>query len=230
MAYGQWKIDERLTFEHFGYYSADLSSGSTRTVKCICEACGATTDKRFRESKSKHICKSIIDGKKKCFKCKTFKTVDEFSKNRATFDGYSKICKDCFSKYDSVKFGYKKKNNLIKNDIKAYFSNKVNTLKAKSKLKGLSFDIDADFLYNLYIKQNGKCYYSGIEIIHNAGCSDFNSISVERLISEGGYTKDNVVLASFSLNSFKGMMSEYEFKKFLITIIPNLITYSNKIL
>jgi len=229
MAYGQWRVNENLTFDEFGYYSSELSSGSTKPVKCTCEECGVTANKRIRESNLRHVCKSIIDGKKKCFKCKTFKLVDEFSKNKSTFDGYSKVCKDCFSNYDSVKKGYKKKTNLIKTDIKSYFHYKTNFLKTKCKLKGLSFDLDVDFLYNLYVNQNGKCYYSGIDIIHNSGCSNFDSISVERLIPERGYTKDNVVLASFSLNSFKGMMNEVEFKKFLKQIIPNLLNYSIKV-
>jgi len=43
-----------------------------------------------------------------------------------------------------------------------------------------------------------------------------------------GYTKDNVVLAAFNINSLKGMMSENEFKLFLDRIIPNLIEYKNK--
>ena len=67
-----------------------------------------------------------------------------------------------------------------------------------------------------------------IEIIHNEGCSQYNSISIERLTSEKGYTKNNVVLSSFSLNSFKGMMSEIEFKQFLNEVIPKLIEYKDK--
>ena len=37
-----------------------------------------------------------------------------------------------------------------------------------------------------------------------------------------------MVLASFAINSFKGMMDEIEFKTFLGVVIPKLIEYKNK--
>lgn len=227
MAYGQWKIDEELTFNEFGYYSNALSIGSKKPVKCKCEACGVIANKRFRESNNKHICNSIIDGKKKCYKCKTFKLTDEFSKNRNAPDGFSKVCKKCYSNYESVKNGYSKRSKNLKTDLKEYLKYKHNYFKHKSKIKNIHFDLDTDTIYELYKKQNGKCYYTGIQIVHNNGCPDYNSISVERLNPNKGYTKDNIVLAAFNINSFKGMMDEDEFKQFLDKVIPNLIKYKD---
>jgi len=80
MAYGQWKIDEELTFKEFGYYSNMLSRGSKKPVKCICEACGIVTNKRLREASRKHICKSIIDDKKNVINVKKIKTFQSFRK------------------------------------------------------------------------------------------------------------------------------------------------------
>lgn len=228
MSYGQWKIDEEVTINEFGYSSKDLSYGSKKPVKCICEACGLTANKRFRESNRKHICKSIIDGHKKCFKCKMFKTTDEFSKNRSTLDGYQKCCKECFSNYDSVKYNYKKKNDTLKTDLIVYLRNRTSSLERKSKLKNLEFDLDKEFLYKLYIKQDGKCFFTGLDIKHNIGCHQYDSISVERLDPNLGYIKTNVVLLSFSVNSFKGMMNENEFKEYLNLVLPKLIEYKNK--
>jgi len=92
----------------------------------------------------------------------------------------------------------------------------------------LNFDLDTDYLFNLYKTQNGKCYYCGIDIIHNIGCSDYNSISVERLNPNLGYVKGNVALVAFAINSFKGMMNEIEFKNFLNEILPALEKYKNE--
>jgi hypothetical protein len=228
MAYGKWKIEEELTFNEYGYYSNSLTKGSKKPVKCKCEACGVIANKRFRESNAKHICKSIIDGKKKCFKCKLFKPTDTFSKNRNSTDGFSKLCKECYSNYDCVKNGYNKKSSNLKTNLKEYLKYKHNYFKYKSKMKNIDFDLESNTLYELYETQNGKCYYTGIDIIHNLGCSNYNSISVERLEPSMGYTKDNIVLAAFNINSLKGMMSENEFKLFLDRIIPNLIKYKNK--
>jgi hypothetical protein len=227
MAYGQWKVDVKATIEEFGYNPNELSYGSRKPVKCICEACGMVANKRFRESNAKHRCESIINGRKKCYKCKTFKPLEEFSKNKSTFDGYQKVCKDCFSNYDSVKKSYKKKQNKLKTDLKTYLRNKTSNLERKCKLKNLPFDLDKDYIYNLFLKQDGKCYFTGIDIKHNIGCHQYDSISIERLDPNGGYTKNNTVLSSFALNSFKGMMNESEFKNFLNLIIPNLVEYKN---
>ena len=227
MSYGQWKIDEKLTFDEFGYYSNELSKGSKKPVKCICEFCGIISNKRYRESTRKHICKSIINGKKRCFKCKEFKQVDDFSKNRSTFDGYQKVCKDCFSSYEVVKNGIIKKHNLLKTDLKVYLRNATSGIERKCKVKNLNFDLDKEYLFNLYQKQNGKCYYTGLEIKHNIGCFQYDSITVERLDPDKGYTKNNIVLSCFAINSFKGMMNEIEYKELLEKIIPKLIEYKN---
>ena len=66
MAYGQWKVDIETTIKEFGYHPNDLSYGSKKPVKCICEACGVITNKRFCESNRKHVCKSIINGENLC--------------------------------------------------------------------------------------------------------------------------------------------------------------------
>ena len=227
MSYGKWRIDEEFTFKEFGYYSKELSKGSTKPVKCICECCGIISNKRFRESNRKHICKSIIDGKKKCYKCKEIKLIEDFSKNRSNFDGYQKVCKECFSNYGCVKVGYSKKSKLIKSDLKTYFRNKHSFFKKKCEKKNIEFNLSKDYLYELYLKQSGKCFYTEIDIIHNVGCHQFNSISVDRVDPNKGYTEDNIVLSSFAINSFKGMFNEYEYKNFLNIVIPKLIEYKD---
>lgn len=229
MSYGQWKINEDLTFKEFGYRSNELSDGSKKPVKCECISCGIVSNKEYRYSSSKHRCSPIIDGKKKCFKCRQWKTIDEFSKNRSTFDGYQKVCKECFSNYECVKKGYSKKTNRYKNSLEEYFNSKLPYLKKKCEIKNIPFNLENGDLLLKYSQQDGKCYYTNIDIVHNRGKLDYNSISIERLSPENGYTKDNVVLCSFNINSFKGSMNENEFKEFLNQIIPNLIEYKNKI-
>lgn len=227
MSYGQWVINEELTFNEFGYYSHGLTYGSQKPVKCECLSCGMIANKKFTYSKSRHRCKPIIDGKKKCFKCKEFKSVDEFSKNRSNYDGFQKVCKECFANYECVKKGYKKKTNNYKNNLEFYFDSKLSSLKKKCELKNIPFDLIKGDLLKIYNSQNGKCYYTGIDITHNKGTLNFNSISIERLDPKLGYTKNNVVLCSFNVNSFKGIMNENEFKEFLNVVIPKLINYKN---
>jgi len=129
MSYGQWVVQENDTITEFGYSTSGLTYGSKKPVICVCNDCGTKTTKRFRESNRKHICVSIINGKKRCFKCKEHKLVEDFSKNRSTFDGYQKVCKGCFSNYESVKRGYRKKSKRLKTDLELYLRNKTSSLK-----------------------------------------------------------------------------------------------------
>lgn len=226
MPYGKWNILEDETVNEYGYSTQDLTNGSHKPIKIECIECGIKTIKPFREVKRFHRCKIIIDGKKKCFKCKKWLELESFSKNRHVFGGYQKVCKNCFADYECVKKGYKEKSKKLKNNIEEYFKGRSSNIKSRIRNKNLEFDLDGEFLYNLYLQQNKKCFYSEIEILHNVGCYQYNSISVERLDPDLGYTKDNVVLCAYSINSFKGCMSEKQFKDFLKEVVPSLKRYS----
>lgn len=228
MAYGNWGIDEVLTRREYGYCAYELTYGSNKPVKVRCEECGVVAIKRFREAGRKHRCASVVDGKKKCFKCKTFKGVECFSKNRSTADGYQKVCKECFANYDCVKASYQKKSQLIKTSLLAYFGHKIPSLKNRSKRLNVAFDLNKEFLLSLYNKQNKRCFFSNIKILHNSGVLNYNSISIDRLDPLCGYTKNNVVLCAFAINSLKFNLNEQEFKTFLSECIPPLMEYAKK--
>jgi len=228
MAYGQWKVNVTLTKQEFGYFPKDLTKFSHKPVKVVCKQCGCIGNKRLSESNRKHICNSIINNEKRCFKCKQFKDVSDFSKNRSTSDGYQKVCKNCFAGYESVKRHYKNKTIKYKTTLKQYFSQKVSNIRRKSEIINLPFDLDTDFLLDLYKNQDGKCYYSNIEMKHNIGVCSFNSISLERLDPNKGYVKTNVVFCANGINSFKGNLSMEEFKEMLQIVLPALKDFSER--
>lgn len=66
----------------------------------------------------------------------------------------------------------------------------------------------------LYAKQDGKCYYTGIqmELMTNLK-NDPRIMSCDRKDSKKGYTKDNVVLCCLGINHLKGRHSiEYMYE------------------
>lgn len=223
MSYGQWKIEEEITFQEFGYLPKNLSPHSHKPVKVICTECGTLTNKRLREANRKHRCKSIINGQKKCFKCKTRKYVEEFSKNRSRPDGYQKVCKECFASYKSVQNGYRRKSKLVKTDKRIRLKNRLSGIKSRAKRINVPFDLDVDFLLNLLEKQKYRCYYSGIEMKFHNGISQYDSVSLERKIPELGYIKENVVFCAYCINSLKGGMTETKFHEFIVEVGPKLI-------
>jgi len=201
-----------------------LTKGSNVRIYQYCENCKQTFLRNYQYKDNLHLCKPLIDGMKKCCVCKNKKEVCEFPKNRSSFDGYGKICKDCFANMPSVKKGYTKKSESIKNDIKKYFIHKASRLKncVRTRRKNLHCDVDGAFLLELYKNQNGTCFYSGIEIFHNKDTFEYDSISVDRKDPNLGYTKDNIVLCAFGINSMKGNLNEESFKVFLQKVIPGL--------
>jgi hypothetical protein len=228
MPYGDWEILENETFEEYGYRTTDLTRGSRKPVKVFCKGCNLKTIYVFKNLKRKHRCAPVVNGKKRCYKCKTWLKLESFSKNRSVFGGYQKACKDCFANYDCVKKGYKKQNRKIKDNIEDYLRAKSNNTKNRIKKKNFAFDIDGEYLLKQYQSQEGKCYYSKTPIFHNKGTYDFDSISIERLDPDKGYVRGNVVLCAYGINSFKGIFTEKEFRGKLREILPALKNYAEE--
>lgn len=112
-------------------------------------------------------------------------------------------------------------------EIERFFWNKVKDYKHRSECKGIPFDLDYNFLLDLYNRQNGNCYYSKLpmkfksdEGSKNRG-ADYNTISLDRLDSNVGYIKDNVVWSLNCINMFKGQHSIEDIKKVMKAIMLN---------
>jgi hypothetical protein len=75
----------------------------------------------------------------------------------------------------------------------------------KRKNRGI-FDIDSQFLLETFNKQNGKCYWFGVDLVTDSGKKHPFQPSVDRLDNSKGYEKNNVVISSlianFSRNNF----------------------------
>ena len=227
MPYGKCEIliDET---KNLGTDLESLTKGSHSKIIIECKDCKIRIMRQFKGFKGVHRCKAIIDGKKKCFKCGIKKEVDNFSKNRSSHDGFSKLCKECYSNYGSVKRWYKYKSDSIKQDIEKYFEHKYLSLKSRCIKLEVAFDLERTTLYELYLKQDKKCYYSGLDIVHNVNYCNYNSISIDRKDPAKGYTRDNIVLCAFCINSFKGSKNQEDFKHLLKATMKNLVDYAEK--
>lgn len=101
------------------------------------------------------------------------------------------------------------------------------SIKNSAKLRGIEFNIELKYVWDLFMKQNKRCKYTGIEIFfsrnnleHRMGES---TASLDRIDSSKGYVKGNVHWVHKRINIMKGNMSHQEFLDFC-----EAVTYKNK--
>lgn len=80
--------------------------------------------------------------------------------------------------------------------------------------RGIEFNISLEELWNIYLKQDKKCPYTGIDLILE--CKDQDSrtpanASLDRIDSNLGYVNSNVAWIYKPINKFKGTNSHEEF-------------------
>jgi len=79
--------------------------------------------------------------------------------------------------------------------------------RAGAKKRGLEFSITIDDLKNYKL----KCYYTGRELTYEP--HQLNTVSLDRIDSNKGYTKDNVVFCCDCVNVGKSDLALEEFVK-----------------
>ena len=82
-------------------------------------------------------------------------------------------------------------------------------------------DIDADFMLQMWLDQDGCCALSGIKMVWGGGTGPRN-ISTDRIDATRGYYKDNVRLVCHAVNSFRGQMSDDELLIMAVTLVANM--------
>jgi hypothetical protein len=156
-----------------------------------------------------------------CSSCNEEKGKSSFGKLSSTYDGLRNICKLCRRKttiIESVENKKKRSNSSFKyfknNPFKSLYSR---CLSSTNKKGFTEFNIDSTFLEELFIRQSGKCYWSGIKMCKDSvGLGKLNTISVDRIDCNIGYTKSNVVLACKFINLGRSNTDKDIFKSFLL--------------
>jgi hypothetical protein len=90
--------------------------------------------------------------------------------------------------------------------------------------RNILFEVDGEYLWKIYINQNKKCPYTGIDLIlknKNTGSRTPLNASLDRINSNFGYVEGNVQWVYKPLNKFKGSMSHEEFVNLCTMIYLN---------
>lgn len=111
----------------------------------------------------------------------------------------------------------KKQRALNHENIPNYF---FKSIVYRANSKKLDFDLDADFIWDLYNKQGRKCALSGWDIFFSQKTM-YNTASMDRIDSSKGYTKDNVQLTHKMVNRCKLNCSESDFYRICESVYHN---------
>jgi hypothetical protein len=140
---------------------------------------------------------------KVCFKCKEEKSYEFFFKHKQTQDGYHSWCKTCCTE-GNIKSRIKQ-NSTIEGRAKIFLRN---AQKAAIK-RNQEFSLEISDIVSFWKEQDGFCAYTGREMTLDAG--HLNTVSIERIDSSVGYTKENTILVCQAINRMK---SDFEFDDF----------------
>ncbi len=201
-----------------------LNDGSHEICDFECLNCGARLKKEYRYRSKLHRCPSyrVVNGnsEKWCFKCLSWLEVNFFQKAKHVQGGYAKTCRNCRQMYmrkaeDSRKLKsrkfYETTNQLPSIKLRSMLS----AAQHRANKHNLDFNLDIEYLAKLWNDQNGKCFYTNLPMKWAKDRVSFWSPSLDKLDPTKGYTKNNVVLTLFAVNSFKQEMKASDFIKFV---------------
>jgi hypothetical protein len=145
---------------------------------------------------------------KTCFKCGKTLDVCQFAKNRAHADGLAGYCKVCDTARQRARDIRLRTAHIDK------FLRALHRMSARrARLRGLSFSITVDDLLDLWHNQAGVCAISGMLMTHIRGKGRIASnVSIDRVNSSFGYTRENIQLVCLVVNFMKNKFSLSELK------------------
>jgi hypothetical protein len=143
---------------------------------------------------------------KTCSQCKTVKQLTEFFKEKTNKSGLRNQCKVCRSLYSKNR--REKKNSTIEGRALEFLRH----AKESSIRRKQVFELEIADIVDCWDKQLQTCAYSGRKMtLENAKP---NTVSIERIDSNIGYTKENTVLICHAINRMKSDFKLSEFVDF----------------
>lgn len=202
-------------------------------IQCKC-GCGIVFDKtdsrgRPRDYIHGHSSRNIQYAKiaewkfpeeKRCSVCKIVLPISDFYTrsyhSKTTGEKYIRIrepCKRCEKlsvDRDSINIWKKvyRRNKKLTENIRHLVSERLSSWNNRKDITG---NLTTDYLENLYNKQNGLCYYTGVKMLFSTDGINQDGISLDRLDPKKGYIEGNVVFCRFSINTMKGSRTEQEY-------------------
>jgi hypothetical protein len=114
--------------------------------------------------------------------------------------------------------GFQRRNRTKGRSVKGWLTQRLRSTKIKLGRKIWPNDLDIDFLLSLYEKQEGKCAVTGIKMTTKD--RDILAASIDRINSDVGYLKDNVILVCRWVNIGRGKYCPLEQFSEMLSNLP----------
>jgi hypothetical protein len=132
---------------------------------------------------------------KTCSQCKTTKSKDKFFKHKQTKDGLHSWCKTCCN------VGNRKSRDKINSTIEGRAKIFLQNARKSAIKRKQVFELEIKDIVDCWNQQSQICAYSGRKMTLEHG--KLNTVSIERIDSNIGYTKDNTILVCNAVNRMK---------------------------
>ena len=165
-------------------------------LTCNAEFTTANWDKDKKYCSNKCYGEDFKLTKKVCNSCGVEKERSQYSQNlnKKGYVALGRFCKVCIARRVFIK------------TPDSYINYILRVAKRRAKKKNLDFDLLVSDMQYLYEKQKGLCALTKMKMGYTPGLERNNinyNISIDRIDSSKGYTKDNIQLVCASLNNMK---------------------------
>lgn len=98
---------------------------------------------------------------------------------------------------------------------------KYSSIKYNAARRGIEFDVSIEYLDELWVAQDGRCYYTNEEL--DITSRNRSTASLERINSDIGYVEGNVAWASAEINFCKHTLTEARFLELIEKVYQHRI-------
>lgn len=205
-------VDEADSKSILHYYNQGLTNPEiAEAISLPYYAIRSFMKKNELPSNKRKLARPIYDSENNvwCVHCKRYKALDKFrtkkGKDGSPIFHRGHTCKSCM-----VKIHHQR----IDSNPETFFKIKINSIRRKCKKESIPLLIDVKYLLKIYEKQKTLCFYTDnpLELKRQEQHSRNKSISLDRIIPNKGYVKNNLVLTTYRINSIKRDMTLEEMK------------------
>jgi hypothetical protein len=190
--------------------------GDAERTRARCRSCSWIAEKNRRKrrvsgDKSDRRGKIFVtaENTKLCSSCKKMLPVECFGRNPRTASRLETRCRPC---------NVQRTNAKKTTDLKFYLrvaaaSHKRGFSSPRKRRLAMIADscICTEVLYDLWVKQDGKCAVTGLPMTHISGQGRVGTnLSIDRIDSTAGYTRDNIRLVCSQVNLMRSSLSDSE--------------------